>query len=136
MSSGGVSGAALLSSWPVSAGPMESAFGRLLEHLSREGVGDGPHAPQLRACALVPVAGGTRLAVPRRVFARVPCGELSPFVHELPAALAQHLPLLRSLGAADAPGAADLLAALSDAADAAHGKPLNANECASAVRLL
>ena len=89
----------ILSSWPSSAGPVEAAFGTLLEHLNREGLSK-QQAEEIGALPLVPVANATHLAAATHVFFRLP-GDLSPFAYEVPVALSSHAAVLRQLGAKD-----------------------------------
>ena len=91
-----------LGSWPAAAGGVEEAFRSVLSYLDREGV-SGARGAALREVCFVPVARGTALAAPSRLYVRLRGGELPPFAYEVPPSLSAFTPLLRSLGAQDEP---------------------------------
>ncbi|GFR39737.1 hypothetical protein Agub_g219, partial [Astrephomene gubernaculifera] len=123
-----------LGGWPASAGSVEEAFKAVLQYLDREGVAGGK-AAQLRDVAFVPVARGTLLAPPRRLYVRLK-EDLAPFAFEVPPSLASFTPLLKSLGAQDEPRAQDLLDSLHALAASAGGAPLSPNQRHAVLRLL
>ncbi|GLC59948.1 hypothetical protein PLESTB_001557000 [Pleodorina starrii] len=124
-----------LSAWPASAGSVEDAFRAVLSYLDREGV-SGQKAAQLRDVAFVPVARGTLLAPPRRLYVRLK-EDFAPFAFEVPPSLASFTALLKSLGAQDEPRAQDLVESLrSLAASVGPTKPLSPNQRAAVLRLL
>lgn len=71
----------------------------------------GKQAKELSHLAFIPVANGSRLVPPVRLYARLR-DDLAPFAFEVPAALAGRSDILRELGMKDAPPAADLISLL------------------------
>lgn len=67
---------------------MEDVFGKLLQHLSDQGL-NSSQAEQLSALAMVPVANSTRLAPPFLLFNRLKC-TLAPFAFEIPSSFITH----------------------------------------------
>jgi len=153
-------GDSALGNWPSSAGPLEVAFGSLLDHVHTQGLSP-PEMVELRALRLIPVANGTSLAPINQVFTRVP-SDLSPFAFEIPVSFSEKATVLRGLGMKDEVSARvslprirvlsyqhislnkqsgfismqGLTEALSLMAVGSEGRPLNANECNAVVRLL
>ncbi|EFJ44918.1 hypothetical protein VOLCADRAFT_118510 [Volvox carteri f. nagariensis] len=123
-----------LGGWPASAGGVEDAFRTVLSYLDREGV-TGQKAAQLRDVAFVPVARGTLLAPPRRLYVRLK-EDFAPFAFEVPPSLASFTPLLKSLGAQDEPRAQDLVESLRALAAAVGPQPLSPNQRAAVIRLM
>ncbi|KXZ55127.1 hypothetical protein GPECTOR_3g279 [Gonium pectorale] len=123
-----------LGSWPAAAGEVEEAFRAVLAYLDREGVA-GAKAAQLQDVAFVPVARGTLLAPPRRLYLRLK-EDLAPLAFELPPSLAPFTPLLKALGVRDEPRAQDLLDMLRGLAASAGSAPLGPNQRAAVLRLL
>ncbi|GAX84471.1 hypothetical protein CEUSTIGMA_g11891.t1 [Chlamydomonas eustigma] len=127
-------GEELLGSWPSSAGAVESTFGVILDHLSKEGLSQ-QQIEDLRYVSLVPVANASRLAAPSCICLRLST-DLTPFAYEVPSSLSSHMPLLRSLGAKDEMPLQALLESLHTMKAQIKGGALNANECLSVIRLL
>lgn len=92
-------GDATLCNWPSSAGPVEEAFGALLEHVHAQGL-NPKDLEELKVLPLIPVANGTRLASINHLYTRVPL-DLSPFAFEVPALLSSKTKILRAFGMKD-----------------------------------
>ena len=122
--------------WPAAALALapDACFHKTFEYLwTRWADVTAAERGALARMPCVPV--GDTLVKASRVFCRA-AADFAPFIYELPRALAAHEPLLRALGAKDAPQARDLLAFLHELAGECAGRPLNPNEVAAVLRVL
>ncbi|KAK9798935.1 hypothetical protein WJX73_003884 [Symbiochloris irregularis] len=123
-----------LANWPSSAGSVEDVFGRVLRHLSAQGLNTRQQG-RLRDVAFIPVANATRLAAPTQLFIRLP-GDLAPLAFEVPVQLVSHMALLQELGVAESATTEKLISLLQGMAASLGRCRLNTNEVQAVVRVL
>jgi sacsin len=120
--------------WPLQSLSVEACYQKTYEYLWARWADIGHDDRRtLRHLACVPV--NDTLVKPSRIFCRL-SGDLSPFMFELPRHLGAHEPLLKALGAREAPSHDDLVTFLHELGAECDGHALNPNELTAVVKVL